>query len=85
MPGLLEERWLHFDDSKGKGTIWVNELGVKIKLRKCGLLSASKVWKDRFVTLLPEYYLRPYVPKYITEKELNEEIRNIKSTLKVIK
>ena len=45
----------------------------------------EKVIKDKFVTLLPEYYLRPYEPRYIEIKELDKEIDEIKKLLKEIK
>ena len=37
MTGLLEERWLKFDDSSTDGTEWINEKGQIVKLRKGGL------------------------------------------------
>ena len=80
--GLLEARWLKFDDSANGGTEWIDEQGVKRKLRKGGFLSVSEVAGDRFKTLLPEYYLRPYEPKYASLEELNQEITVIENLLR---
>lgn len=81
MPGLLEDRWLKFDDSS-TCTEWIDEQGVKRRLRKGGFLKTTVVNDDGFKTLLPEYYLRPYEPKYATLKELNQEIEIIEGLLK---
>jgi len=85
MVGLLEERWLKYEDSKTGGTEWTDERGIKIKLRKAEFMSMERVLKDKFITLLPEYYLRPYEPKYITEDELEKEISEIERDLKELK
>ena len=85
MAGILEERWLKYDDSKAGGTEWTDEKGIKIKLRKAEFMEIDRILKDRFITLLPEYYLRPYEPKYITEDELEKEISEIEEDLKKFK
>jgi len=85
MPGLLEERWLKFDDSKSNGTEWIDEKGIKRRLNKGGFIPIDKVMNDRFITLLPEYYLRPYEPKYITVSDLENEINAIETLLQTIK
>ena len=36
MPGVLEERWLKFDDSASMGTKWLNEKGIEVRARKGG-------------------------------------------------
>jgi type I restriction enzyme M protein len=82
--GLLEDRWLYYDDSEKDGTIWINERGIEIKLRKGELMNINKIITDKFITLLPEYYLRPYEPKYIELKELDKEISEIKKSIKEI-
>jgi len=82
MTGLLEERWKKYDDSKTQGTKWIDEKGKMVNLRKSVFLSMSKITKDKYITLLPEYYLRPYEPKYITLTELNLEISRIKTMAK---
>ena len=58
MPGLLEERWMTFDDSKTNGTIWLNEQGQKVVQRKAELLPIQRILSDKYLTFLPEYYLR---------------------------
>jgi type I restriction-modification system DNA methylase subunit len=59
MPGILEERWLTFDDRVSGGTQWLDEKGLLVKKRKAELVSIDKITDDRYLTLLPEYYLRP--------------------------
>ena len=78
MVGLLEERWLKFDDSPTEGTEWVNEKGLSIKLRKGGFVAITKIAepKSRYC-LLPEYYLRPFKPNFITTEELSDEMHSI--------
>jgi type I restriction enzyme M protein len=78
MAGLLEARWLSYDDSKSKGTEWVDEKGERKKLRKAELLNIDIIEEDKYFTLLPEFYLRPYEPKYIDLEELETEIKEIK-------
>lgn len=81
MAGLLESRWLKFDDKDQNGTEWIDEKGEKIKLRKGGNLDIKTVLKDNYYTLLPEYYLRPYEAEYITLEELDKKISDIKISL----
>lgn len=83
MPGLLEERWMKYDDKEG-GTLWTNEKGELQNLRKGGFLMMSDILADRYLTLLPEYYLRPYEPSYISIEELNSEILEVDKLLKQI-
>jgi type I restriction enzyme M protein len=88
MTGLLEERWLNFDDSSTEGTEWVNEKGLAIKLRKGGFIAITKIMEQKSLyCLLPEYYLRPFKPNFITIEELSYEIDSIDgeiANLKVI-
>lgn len=87
MAGILEKRWLKYDDEKTKGTEWINDKGENIKLRKAGFVSVDQILKQSsHFCLLPEYYLRPFEPNYITleqfKKEfvkINEEIKNVVS------
>ncbi len=58
MPGVIEERWLTFDDADSAGTEWMNEKGISIRERKGGLVSIDTILSDKYLTLLPEYYLR---------------------------
>ena len=74
MPGVLEERWMQYDDSKENGTEWVDEKGVEIKTRKAEFIDIGKILNDKYVTLLPEKYLRPCNPNYIDLDELDSEI-----------
>ena len=73
MPGLLEKRWLAFDDS-GSPTKWIDEKGFEQVARKGGNIPIDSITDDNYITLLPEYYLRPYSPHYISEAEFNKEI-----------
>jgi len=85
MTGLLEERWLKFDDSSTDGTEWINEKGETIKLRKGGFVPISAVTAPTaYYCLLPEYYLRPFTPTYITTKQLGQEIHSIEGEIKRI-
>lgn len=81
--GLLEKRWLNFDDSKTL-TVWIDENGEEKKERKGGNIKISTILEDKYLTLLPEYYLRPYQPNYIDEESLIKELDNINSLLKNI-
>ena len=83
MVGLLEERWLKFDDTLTEGTEWVNEKGLTVKLRKGGFISTMQIAESKAqFCLLPEYYLRPLKPTYITTQELSDEIDLIEQEIK---
>ena len=60
MPGVLEERWSAFDDSSSGGTEWVNDKGITVRARKGVNLPIDTVLSDKYLTLLPEYYLRSW-------------------------
>ena len=60
MPGILEERWLAFDDAESDGTQWIDEKGAARKMRKGGFVPASQILSDRHTMFLPEYYLRSW-------------------------
>jgi type I restriction enzyme M protein len=62
MPGLLEERWGTFED-RPTGTSWLNEQGKQVTMRKAELVPMAKILSDKYITLLPEYYLRGYRPQ----------------------
>lgn len=81
MAGILEERWLKFSDET-KTSEWTDEKGLKRKERKGGFLTLDTILVDRFTTLLPEYYLRPYEPNFITLPELKEEYSEIINQIK---
>ncbi|MBQ6462215.1 MAG: N-6 DNA methylase [Pseudobutyrivibrio sp.] len=81
---ILEQRWLKFDDAATQGTEWVDEGGALIKERKGGFIDFDTIKNDEFLTLLPEYYLRPYEPHFISEKELETAILDIEKELRGI-
>jgi type I restriction-modification system DNA methylase subunit len=82
MSGILEERWMKFDDSATNGTEWINEHGQKVKLRKGGFIDISKIEaKEARYSLLPEFYLRPYEPKFVTPEELHVELQGIERAI----
>ena len=76
MPGILETRWLKFDDLNGEGTTWINDKGIIEKQRKGGNIKIDTIIKSEYCTLLPEYYIRPYKPSYLDKKELIHELYN---------
>jgi predicted RNA methylase len=82
MEGVLEERWLKYDDSNTKGTKRIDEHGVEHQDRKAGFIPIKKIVEDKFNTLLPEYYLRPYKSKYLTQKDLEQSIKSIEKMIK---
>jgi hypothetical protein len=83
MVGLLEERWMNFDDFNTNGIEWLDEKGKRKKLRKGGFIQISKIMNtETYYRLLPEYYLRPFEPKYITLDELSDEITSIQDKIK---
>lgn len=76
MPGILEKRWLTFDDSTEKSS-WVDEKGITQTARKGGNVDISVILADNYRTLLPEYYLRPYSPHYISQADFVNELKQI--------
>ena len=52
-------------------------------MRKGGFVNMDTVLKDKYITLLPEYYLRPYEPDYISYSDLNEKIEELAQKLGV--
>ena len=85
MPGLLEERWLKFDDSQTGGTEWINEKGEKVKFRKSGWIEiATIIDPASYYCLLPEYYLRPFEPNYITLSQFRSELQQVKQEIEGI-
>ena len=77
MLGLLEERWMKFDDSSNNGTEWITEKGETIKQRKGGYISINDINSNIYCSLIPEYYLRKTKPNYITIDQLSDEIKKI--------
>lgn len=84
-PGILETRWLKFDDLLTEGTEWINEKGIKEKLHKGGNISIDKILSDTYYTLLPEFYIRPQEPNYLDDTELLKELKAAKSTISKMK
>lgn len=74
---ILEQRWMNYDDAATNGTEWIGEDGVVLKERKGGFVQFDTIKNDEFLTLLPEYYLRPYEPHFISEKELTSEMDSL--------
>lgn len=79
--GLLEERWLTYDDSQ-KPTEFYNEKGEMVRNKKAFFLEIQQLIKDKSINLLPEYYIRPYEPKYITLEDIDKEIDKINKSMK---
>ena len=82
-PGILESRWLTFDDSSSP-TTWIDEKGMKQIVRKGGNIDISKIINDNYCTLLPEYYLRPYMPHYIAKDVFFDELATIEKELREV-
>jgi len=80
MSGILETRWMKYDDNQS-GTEWLNEKGEKIKMKKATFLQISKINNDNFYNFLPEFYLRPYQPLLIDDKEMEQEIKKIEKDI----
>ncbi|GAG12389.1 unnamed protein product, partial [marine sediment metagenome] len=86
MDGLLEERWLKFDDSSADGTDWIDEKGQAAKLKKGGFVVITRITEQKARhCLLPEYYLRPFKPNFITAEELVSEIGSIEQEIRELK
>ncbi|MGD9276481.1 MAG: N-6 DNA methylase [Candidatus Pacearchaeota archaeon] len=81
MTGILEERWMNFQDSETNKTKWIDEKGINQEKRKGDFIIIKKIDSDKFCTLLPEYYLRPYKTKYLSEREFDSEIKKIQKEL----
>jgi type I restriction-modification system DNA methylase subunit len=79
MLGLLEERWLKFDDSQTGGTVFQTEKGEVVKLRKAGYIDVSIIGQTNHYNLLPEFHLRKQKPNYIDIDEFRQELQSIKT------
>lgn len=83
MAGVLEARWLQYDDSKTIGTEWLDEKGQKVKMKKGGYISIDKITdSNSSYLLLPEYYLRPFEPNFIKLEQMSQQIDGIEGSLK---
>ena len=83
MPGLLEERWMTFDDA-AHPTQWIDEKGIRHCERKGGYISMDRIQGDEYTTLLPEFFLRPYTPHYITLREMENELSMIAKNMETL-
>lgn len=83
-PGILESRWLKYDDSSTLGTNWIDEKGIEKNARKAGNISIDSIMSDEYITLLPEYYLRPYSPHFISEDDFMKELQKIEREMRSI-
>lgn len=81
MPGILENRWLKYDDLNNDGTKWVNDKGILECQRKGGNIDIKRINNNEYYTLLPEYYIRPYEPSYLDKSELILELSNMHKLL----
>ncbi len=84
-PGLLETRWLTYDDLSGEGATWINEKGILEKKHKGGNISIDKIIYDSYCTLLPEFYIRPQEPNYLDETELIKELKTAEDIIAKMK
>ena len=71
---ILVQRWKNFDDKLSNGTEWMNEKGVRVKLRKGGYVDIGEIMNDGYLTLLPEKYLRPCESHFVDEKDFHNEL-----------
>ena len=83
MPGILEARWMKYDDSATKGTEWLTEKGEIVRLRKAGFIPISSIEEtEAYYCLLPEYYLRPTESAFITFDQLKAQADIIENQIK---
>ena len=75
--GILENRWLRFDDSNTIGSEWIDEKGHTVTLRKGGHVKMVDITSDSYFRLLPEFYIRKYEPKFITLDKLIIQVDNL--------
>ncbi|MFT8705508.1 class I SAM-dependent DNA methyltransferase [Bifidobacterium aquikefiricola] len=81
----LEDCWRHNkDDAASGGETWTAPDGEEVTARKCGYIDIENVTDDEFLTLLPEKWLRPYDPPYVTPSEMEQELDGIMRALKNI-
>lgn len=55
--GLLEERWMRFDDVVTNGTEWIDENGKTILARKGGVISIKSINASNYFNIMPEFHL----------------------------
>lgn len=78
--GLLEERWMKYDDMATGGTESLTIKGERKRLRKGGFIRIDcKKASSEYYNLLPEYHLRKEEPDYITVDDVEKELHRIKN------
>ena len=83
MSGVLEERWMKYDDFAAKGTEWMTEKGEVVRRRKAGFVPISAIEEPTaYYCLLPERYLRPSESMFITFEQLQEQVTSIENQVK---
>lgn len=85
MSGLLESRWLTFDDLSTGGTQWINEKGITEKQKKGGFVSIDSIVGSGHHILLPEYHIRPYERTYIDKNGMTEKLNSMNLIAKSIR
>lgn len=81
--GVLEDRWMKYDDNATRGTEWMTEKGEIIRLRKGGFVPISLIKEPTACyCLLPEYYLRPSESTFMTFDQLQKQANDIEEQLK---
>ena len=80
-PGLLEERWLIFDDANDEGTEFQTDKGEVVRMRKAGFIQPSNLDQENYFNLLPEFHLRKQTQQYLNVNEFRVELANIKSEM----
>lgn len=83
MPGLLESRWLTYDDANTL-TKWIDETGNTHQERKGGKIDINTIIGETYVTLLPEFYLRPYTPHYVSISEFENEMATLRKEMEAL-
>ena len=80
-PGLLEDRWLKYDDAKTDGTVFQTDKGELVRRRKAGFIQVSSLTQANHYNLLPEFHLRQQAPNYVNVNEFRQELANIRAEL----
>jgi hypothetical protein len=66
------------------GTEWIDEKGIERKLHKGGFVDIQTIVTDKYETLLPEYYFRPYEPRYVTLSDLENEVETLEAMVRTL-
>lgn len=76
MHGVLESRWMKYDDSKKGGTTWTDDKWITRKERKGGFIKLAAIVKDVYFRILPEHYLRPIRTEGTSKKKVKIHNKN---------